>query len=228
MDFSRTSHHYHFVSVSEEKDGNSSQKDSGVIATGYIGSFTRVMMANDIRLIVNIIVKEVESDINTRTYLMGSDRARLEQKDGNSSQKDSGVVATGYVGSFTRVMMVNEIRLKDGNSSQKDSCVVTWYIGSFTHVMMVNEIRLCYIIFFGELVEVGHSSKDSGRQVFAVSTEVSHDLHKCANMGEHLVILFFGWHMLIDEVEEREGGGNGKAQKVYCSVSVKAVDILIR
>ncbi|PON59725.1 Callose synthase [Parasponia andersonii] len=55
----------------------------------------------------------------------------------------------------------------------------------------------------------------------AVRIKVAIVLQRTSN-----VILKFGWHILIDEVEETEVGGNGNAQNVYYSVLVKAVDNL--
>ncbi|GLT53892.1 hypothetical protein SLA2020_271280 [Shorea laevis] len=91
--------------------------------------------------IMGIIFKEVESNISKNTLLVNFRMGSLP------------TLCTKFV----ELVGI----LKDGDPSKKDTLVLLLQdmLEVVTRDMMVNEIR--------ELVEVGHSSKDSGRQLFA-------------------------------------------------------------
>ncbi|KAB1210572.1 Callose synthase 5 [Morella rubra] len=91
--------------------------------------------------IIGIIFKEVESNISKNTLLVNFRMGSLPT----------------LCKKFVELVGI----LKDGDPSKKDTVVLLLQdmLEVVTRDMMVNEIR--------ELVEVGHSSKDSGRQLFA-------------------------------------------------------------
>ncbi|KAK9991306.1 hypothetical protein SO802_026291 [Lithocarpus litseifolius] len=91
--------------------------------------------------IMGIIFKEVESSISKNTLLLNFRMGPLPT----------------LCGQFVELVGI----LKDGDPLKKDRVVLLLQdmLEVVTRDMMVNEIR--------ELVEVGHSSKDSGRQLFA-------------------------------------------------------------
>uniref|UniRef100_A0A5B6Z1A1 1,3-beta-glucan synthase n=1 Tax=Davidia involucrata TaxID=16924 RepID=A0A5B6Z1A1_DAVIN len=91
--------------------------------------------------IIGIIIKEVESNISKNTFLANFRMCPL----------------TTLCKKFVELVEI----LKDADSSKRDTVVLLLQdmLEVVTRDMMVNEIR--------ELVEHGHSSKDSGRQLFA-------------------------------------------------------------
>ncbi|KAI5335429.1 hypothetical protein L3X38_025562 [Prunus dulcis] len=91
--------------------------------------------------IIGIIVKEIESNISKNTFLVNFRMGSLPT----------------LCKKFVELVGI----LKDADSSKLSSVVLLLQdmLEVVTRDMMVNEIR--------ELVEVGHSSKDSGRQLFA-------------------------------------------------------------
>ncbi|EXB36810.1 Callose synthase 5 [Morus notabilis] len=101
---------------------------------------TLVVGENEKR-IIGIIIKEVESNIS-KNMLLANFRM-------------------GHLPTLCKKFVELVEILKDGDPSKKDTVVLLLQdmLEVVTRDMMVNEIR--------ELVEVGHSSKDSGRQLFA-------------------------------------------------------------
>ncbi|KAM1315752.1 hypothetical protein ACFX10_019300 [Malus domestica] len=101
---------------------------------------TLVVGENEKR-IIGIIVKEIESNISKNTFLVNFRMGSLPT----------------LCNKFVELVRI----LKDGDSSKRSSVVLLLQdmLEVVTRDMMVNEIR--------ELVEVGHSSKDAGRQLFA-------------------------------------------------------------
>ncbi|XP_062148060.1 callose synthase 5 isoform X3 [Alnus glutinosa] len=97
--------------------------------------------------IMGIIFKEVESNISKNTLLVNFRMGSLP------------TLCTKFVELVG--ILVSFYRKKDSDPSKKDTLVLLLQdmLEVVTRDMMVNEIR--------ELVEVGHSSKDSGRQLFA-------------------------------------------------------------
>ncbi|KAL3528069.1 hypothetical protein ACH5RR_012725 [Cinchona calisaya] len=96
--------------------------------------------------VIGIIIKEVESNISKGTFLTNFRAGPLPQ----------------LVNKFVELVEI----LKDGDSSKGGSVVFKLQdmLEVVTRDMMVNEIR--------ELVELGHNSKDSGRQLFEKSAIV--------------------------------------------------------
>ncbi|KAK8983008.1 hypothetical protein V6N11_054992 [Hibiscus sabdariffa] len=105
---------------------------------------TLVVGENEKRTI-RIIVKEIESNISKNTLLANFRMAPLSV----------------LVKKFVELVTI----LKDGDASKKDSAVFLLQdmLEVVTSDMMVNEIR--------ELVELGQSNKESGRQLFAGTDE---------------------------------------------------------
>ncbi|GMN30383.1 hypothetical protein TIFTF001_002769 [Ficus carica] len=101
---------------------------------------TLVVGENEKR-IIGIIIKEVESNISKNMLLANFRMGPLPT----------------LCNKFVELVEI----LRDGDPSKKDTVVLLLQdmLEVVTRDMMVNEIR--------ELVEVGHSSKDSGRQLFA-------------------------------------------------------------
>ncbi|KAA8531070.1 hypothetical protein F0562_005779 [Nyssa sinensis] len=91
--------------------------------------------------IIGIIIKEVESNISKNTFLTNFRMGPLPT----------------LCKKFVELVEI----LKDADSSKRDTVVLLLQdmLEVVTRDMMVNEIR--------ELVELGHSNKDSGRQLFA-------------------------------------------------------------
>ncbi|XP_060675092.1 callose synthase 5 [Ziziphus jujuba] len=91
--------------------------------------------------IIGIIIKEIESNISKNTLLVN--------------------VRMGSLPSLCKKFVELVAFLREGDPSKREKVVVLLQdmLEVVTRDMMVNEIR--------ELAEVGHSSKDSGRQLFA-------------------------------------------------------------
>ncbi|KAL6223182.1 hypothetical protein ACLB2K_006571 [Fragaria x ananassa] len=108
-------------------------------------SFKHVLKAlvvgDNEKRIIGIIIKEIESNISKNTFLDSFKMASLP----TLCQK------------FVELVVI----LKGGDSSKRSAVVLLLQdmLEVVTRDMMVNEIR--------EVVEVGHSSKDTGRQLFA-------------------------------------------------------------
>ncbi|KAF3440590.1 hypothetical protein FNV43_RR18874 [Rhamnella rubrinervis] len=101
---------------------------------------TLVVGENEKR-VIGIIIKEIESNISKNTLLVN--------------------VRMGSLPTLCKKFVELVSILKDGDPSKKGTVVLLLQdmLEVVTRDIMVNEIR--------ELVEVGHSSKDSGRQLFA-------------------------------------------------------------
>ncbi|KAH9669029.1 callose synthase 5 [Citrus sinensis] len=91
--------------------------------------------------IINIIIKEIESNISKNTFLAN--------------------FRMGPLPALCKKVVELVAILKDADPSKKDTVVLLLQdmLEVVTRDMMVNEIR--------ELVELGHSNKESGRQLFA-------------------------------------------------------------
>ncbi|KAH9717606.1 callose synthase 5 [Citrus sinensis] len=91
--------------------------------------------------IINIIIKEIESNISKNTFLAN--------------------FRMGPLPTLCKKVVELVAILKDADPSKKDTVVLLLQdmLEVVTRDMMVNEIR--------ELVELGHSNKESGRQLFA-------------------------------------------------------------
>ncbi|XP_004289423.1 PREDICTED: callose synthase 5-like [Fragaria vesca subsp. vesca] len=100
-----------------------------------------LVVGDNEKRIIGIIIKEIESNISKNTFLDSFRMASLP----TLCQK------------FVELVVI----LKDGDSSKRSAVVLLLQdmLEVVTRDMMVNEIR--------EVVEVGHSSKDTGRQLFA-------------------------------------------------------------
>ncbi|XP_048434519.1 callose synthase 5-like [Pyrus x bretschneideri] len=100
-----------------------------------------LVVGDNEKRIIGIIVKEIESNISKNTFLVNFRMGSLPT----------------LCKKFVELVGI----LKDGDAFKRSSVVLLLQdmLEVVTRDMMVNEIR--------ELVEVGHSSKDAGRQLFA-------------------------------------------------------------